>query len=504
MVAHRPCRTKLTEGGRLASGMAGDGLTIGRLGTRMGGNDHRSSTSLSEDYPRVLIFGGGFDTYSGTGITLSNLFGGWPIERLAVADSVARSDTADFACAEYRLGTLEHRWIWPLSHVPRQSESSGTVDSTSGAMAPAPVGDRVQRRAVSSARAAGGRVARLAFRGVIDRLGAEEALQRSVLSGPLSKWVDQFSPDVLYCHFSALQSMRLVRALHQHTGARLAIHMMDDWPETVYGGTLFGPALRASVDRELHELFAHADVRMAISKGMADEYRMRYGCEFEVFHNCIDVKWWRETRKRSWDVSSPLGIVYSGRVGWDALASFHDVCAAVELMNGAGLATEFRIYSRELGRPGPDALAKYPHTMVLPAVEQEQLRGVLCGADVLIIPSDFEGRGPRFVRLSMPTKVPAYMASGTPVVLYSPGSHALCAWARETGWGLVVGERSPRSLALALRGLASDPRLGEALGRTASRIADSEFDGLKVRNAFRDSLAGRVRQGEGGLHRGPA
>jgi glycosyltransferase involved in cell wall biosynthesis len=266
---------------------------------------------------------------------------------------------------------------------------------------------------------------------------------------------------------------------------------MDDWPETIYHGALLGPLLRALVDREFRELLSRAAVRMAISQAMASEYLARYEFEFEVFHNCIDVPWWTESRKTSWAVTSPLKVVYSGRVGWDALRSFRDVCEAIELMNQAGLPTQFRIYSPELETSSARALARYPHTLMQPPVEFEQLRSVLTGADVLVIPSDFAGWGRRFARLSMPTKVPAYMASGTPVLLYSPRTHAMCAWAEQAKWALVVGERSPDRLAQTLTHLATSPALREALSCRGAEIADREFDGRRVRAAFREALAGR-------------
>jgi hypothetical protein len=37
-----------------------------------------------KDYPKILIFYQPFNSYSGGGITLTNLFLGWPKERLAV------------------------------------------------------------------------------------------------------------------------------------------------------------------------------------------------------------------------------------------------------------------------------------------------------------------------------------------------------------------------------------------------------------------------------------
>lgn len=444
-----------------------------------------------DEHPRVLIFGGGFDSYTGLGITLSNLFRGWPASRLAVADFAARDGTAAAACAQYRLGTLEQRWAWPLSYIPRRSERSGRVDQPEPAMDFAYGGELPAEGVMSRAQASGSRAAGAAFHWVVRRLAAAEVLQRSTLSEPLRTWVQDFSPDVIYCQLSTLHTIRLVRELHEYTGARVAIHILDDWPETIYRGSLLGPRLRKRVDREFRELLSRAAVRMAISRAMANEYLARYGLEFEVFHNCIDVSWWRESRRTSWAVASPLRVVYSGKIGWDALTSFRDMCEAIELMNQGGLPTQFRIHSPALDTSRARALASFPHTVVLPAAEHEQLPGVLTGADVLVIPSDFEGWGRRYARLSMPTKVPAYMASGTPVLLYSPRTHATCAWAVQAKWALVVGNRSPEQLAQALTHLAVSPALREALGRRGSEIADREFDGRRVRAAFREALAGR-------------
>ena len=445
------------------------------------------------DYPRVLIFGVGFDAYSGGGITLSNLFRGWPVSRLAVAEATARDDNSTVACAEYRLGELEQRWVWPLSLVPRHREPSGPIDHSDRAMDRAPGGGVPGEGAVLTARAAGTRTAQAVFHRAVGRLGMAEVLQRSTLSAPLRAWVQGFSPDVIYCQLASLHTIRLVRDLHEWSGAKVVVHIMDDWPETIYGRALLGPWMRARVDREFRDLLSRAAVRMAISQAMANEYLARYGFEFAVFHNCIDVAWWRESRKTSWALAPPLRVVYSGRIGWDALASFRDFCEAIELMNQRGLPAQFRIHSPGLDTPGAAALAGYPHTVMLPAVEPEQLRGVLTGADVLVIPSDFEGLGRRFARLSMPTKVPAYMASGTPVLLYSPRTHAMCAWAEQAKWAVVVGNRSPEQLAQALTRLAVSPTLRESLGRRASEMADREFDGRRVRVAFRDALAGFSR-----------
>jgi glycosyltransferase involved in cell wall biosynthesis len=429
-----------------------------------------------DGYPRALILGGGFDSYTGTGVTLSNLFRGWPRAKLAVVDYMHRPETAYFADMQYCRGAAEERWVWPLSAVAARSQQAETRSGAS----------LVDDASVQTASPRGLRSAREGLR----RLGADAVLQRSVLSEPLKRFVGAFAPEVLYCHFSTLDTMHLVTAVHTFCGARLAVHMMDDWPATVYGDTLLGPALRLLVDHELRALFARASTHMAISDAMASEYSARYGYGFEVFHNCIDVSWWREHRKTTWEISLPLRLVYSGRIGWDAIESFEEVCEAVELLARGGLSAEFRIHTQDVGGPEAAALASYPHTTVLPAVENASLPAVLADADVLVIPSGFTGLSRRFSRLSMPTKVPAYMASGTPIVIYAPGSHGICVSAKRGGWGLVVGERSPMRLASTLVELAGCLSMREALGHTATGIADSAFDGRRVRSAFLTSLTG--------------
>jgi glycosyltransferase involved in cell wall biosynthesis len=434
-------------------------------------------------YPHVLVFGCGFDGHTGGGITLTNLFRGWPRERLAVADFTPRADNAKVAVSEYQLGTSEQTWRWPFSLVSRQSRPSGIVvpdaGMPSGAFAPDEPTPPGEREKASSA-----------FYWMVSHLGDAEMLQHSTLSTPLISWVRSFAPDVVYCQLGSLHAMRLTRQLYDSTRARLAIHIMDDWPTTLYGGSMLGPSLRALVDREFRDLLALADVRLVISRAMAREYASRYGFEFGVFHNCIDVGKWKAARKRTWHDHSPFTVAYSGRIGWDALSGFDDVCAAVEAMNGQGVAAEFHVYSPHAGTSAASRLLRHPHTKVLPPPDHSGLPEVLASADVVVFTSDFEGWGRRYARLSMPTKIPAYMASGTPVLLHAPADHATCQWAQEAGWAVITGRPGSGPVLKALLRLAGDPALRERLGRRATTVVERECDERSVRPAFATALAG--------------
>ena len=73
------------------------------------------------NFPKILIFGQPFNNYSGGGITLTNLFKGWPKDRIAVASTghVLYKFSTDICDTYYRLGIEEQRWIFPFNLVQR-------------------------------------------------------------------------------------------------------------------------------------------------------------------------------------------------------------------------------------------------------------------------------------------------------------------------------------------------------------------------------------------------
>lgn len=75
---------------------------------------------MTQDYPRILVVtGNNFNLVTGGGITLTNLFRGWPADRLANlhddATPVDRTVCRNF----YRLTEEEIRWVWPFSLLRR-------------------------------------------------------------------------------------------------------------------------------------------------------------------------------------------------------------------------------------------------------------------------------------------------------------------------------------------------------------------------------------------------
>jgi len=113
---------------------------------------------------------------------------------------------------------------------------------------------------------------------------------------------------------------------------------------------------------------------------------------------------------------------------------------------------------------------------------------MLASADVLLLPFNFDAASTAYMRLSMPTKVPAYLASGTPILVYGPPQVAAVAYASRQRWAEVVGERSVPALCAAIRRLLTDGPLRRMLAERALDVARVNHDAPRVRERFRAAL----------------
>jgi hypothetical protein len=76
-------------------------------------------------YKKVLIFGQPFNNFTGGGITLTNLFKGWPKEKIAVAymGHGLYNVTTDVCDIVYQLGIEEYKWVFPFNLIQRKFQS---------------------------------------------------------------------------------------------------------------------------------------------------------------------------------------------------------------------------------------------------------------------------------------------------------------------------------------------------------------------------------------------
>ncbi len=424
-----------------------------------------------------------FNKVTGGGITFSNLFAGWPIEAIATIHNDPVPVSHDVCNQYFRLTEREiHRWGW-LRHIP-VGKPTGTIAASPG---------------------------RSGFRGwVLSLLKTVKTWvfgdgipEETCLTPELEQWTEVFHPTVLYTILGSNAMMELAERLRVRFRLPLVVHIMDDWASVVYRGGLLSPWQRGKKERLIRHMMDASAARFAICEDMAEAYRRRYRQPFLSFQNAIDVGLWQRFEKDPRVVGSPVRVAYIGSVlPFAQLDSLIDCGRAIQALRDEGFQIRLEIYS-------PPHLAEQYRQQLLVGTavslhdtipDDETFFATLQAVDILVLPVNFDPYTIEFIRYSMPTKIPAYLTVGTPILAYGPEEVAQIAYAATAGWGLVVTTRDIEQLKRAFRQLSTDMSLRAELTGHARTAAAQRHDAPIVRSEFQAALTRASNSNERRFH----
>jgi len=425
------------------------------------------------NFPRVLfVTPVAFNRISGGGITFSNLFRGWPKDALATVHNDPEPTLDDVCDHYYLLGPLELDLASPFDRL-RRSYRAATG-------APAPGGGSSKLSGFVS------RIKHLMLRLLGDSLP-----ERANLTSQLEHWIEAYRPQVLYTILGSNGMMKLIEQIRRRFNLPLVVHIMDDWISSYHRQGLLAPWQRRLMERQVGNFFQVADRCLGISQAMCESYASRYGRQFEAFQNTIDVARWGAYAKPKATAGTPADLLYVGSIFPNAqLESLVDCCREVVRLNSGDLRATLTIVTpddhaaRIHDRLAMDAAIR----IVSPIEDDEAFFHRIAAADVLLLPVNFSEESVRFIRYSMPTKVPAYLTVGTPILAYGPAETAQIDYAIRDGWAKVVTRRDPEALASGLREIIGDDSLRTRLSTNARAAAARNHDSIRVREAFHGVL----------------
>ena len=412
------------------------------------------------DFPRVLVISPvNFNQQSGSGVTMGNLFRGWPLDAIAQIHSTEGIEPDYNVCTNYF-------YLSPApTQRPKRAEAIEFYSLTTG------------------------------------------RLEYSIPLRKVLNWSREFAPDIIYARPSEQPSFYSL--LPRYLGKKLKIpyvtRVLDDWParyearEGLKNNLIWKPLLR----RNLKTLFKQAATNIGISAEMCEAYQERYGCKFVYFHNCIEPSEWSHLEK-SYQTEGEFCLLYMGDTTKDKeLYSLINIRDAVLNLRRQGYLVRLLIYGPPRCQTTVQKLLELPPGVVyggyFPASEKQN---ILNQADLLVLPINFDPTSLTYIRYSLQTKVPEYMASGTPVLVYGPPISPNIRYAKREGWGFVVDEQNQEKLENAIIELIKNHELRAKLGQHARNLAFRNHDANQVRQqfhqlisdvAFVDSIKGREK-----------
>ena len=194
---------------------------------------------MNNMYKNILIIGETFSDDRGGGITLSNLFRGWPKKNLFVASLGSQMIQSNYNICEnyYCLGTDERKIRFPLSLIKKRYKS-GKVKLNNNIKN---ISNQYLKENSNQKK----------YKSIFKRyviMFVEKGLYYFGLyflciklkpSNQFKKWINEIKPDIVYCQPSSLDILVFIDEILKLYQFKLVIHIMDDWPMTLNKSVLF-------------------------------------------------------------------------------------------------------------------------------------------------------------------------------------------------------------------------------------------------------------------------
>lgn len=439
----------------------------------------------SMNCPRVLIINDRpLNMKRPVGITLSNLFFGWPADSIAqiyVDDGNSPDNTV---CKRHWALTIEDlRMPFALHRLTtawiRQRSSARGYDAS-----------HYQKRSSSISGQSGNILFRIKTTIRSKLVYCVQCLESYGLSRQLRQWIDDFKPDVIYTILELPQITAFVKKVSKEHGIPVVPHFMDDWIVMSISGEAQKGILARRLQRNALLIMAKAPVKMVIGDRMAEEYRKRYGGTFLPFMNCIEVNSYSQP---SSERGSKIVFVYCGGLGLGRTPQLVDIGNILCDLKKLGINAELHVYAGSATKNEERQLSAIDGTCCLGTIPVAEVSKVMSNADCLVHVESFDTAIKEYTKYSLSAKLPEYFRAGRPILGYGPREISSMQYIQKSGAGIIVGEHNKKDLRAMLQRLIMDVDLRLDLGKQAYHTAKERHNSANVRKGFRSAIESAIK-----------
>lgn len=275
--------------------------------------------------------------------------------------------------------------------------------------------------------------------------------------------------------------------------ARLVVEVRDLWPAIfVQLGVLTNRRVIAVLEKLELAAYRAADAVVTVTHGFRDDI-VRRGIPAEKVHvipNGVDLDRFRPDQPAATDVRARLGagpddtlVLYVGAHGVSqGLTSIADAAARLTEVPSIRFAFVGEGADRQRLQAHVARLG-LANTTLLPAVDRDEIPGLLAAADICLVPL----RDVPLFDTFIPSKMFELLAAGRPVIGSVRGEAARIL--TEAG-AVVVPPEDPASLAEAVRALAGKPARRAEMGRDGRAHVAAQFDRAALADRYRRLILG--------------
>jgi len=274
------------------------------------------------------------------------------------------------------------------------------------------------------------------------------------------------------------------------TSAPLILIVHDDWVADLQRSSylfkyiarrLFGTVLR------------RASHIFAVSPPMQRLLRSVYGVDAELQMPCADVSLRPAGVRDTQDPMRRCRIHYSGNgvCGADSLEMLMELLREDRLAEYGLGDWELHLYTRSFDGAVPRRVTWHGW------VSQAELAKAVASADILFLPYSFLAAEKSFRTTSFPAKTADYLASGKPILIFSPPDSSIIEYAREFDFACIVTEPTKEALAAGIGQICGSKAYRDRLAANALRTLAVNHSVGRQRQRLYDVLSEIARASQG-------
>ena len=237
------------------------------------------------EYPRILIVtSNSFNLFTGGGICHTNLFRGWPKTHIANIHNDPMKSDASVCDNFYCLTNQDIQWMAPFNYL------RSLIHHSQSSIAP-------KDHRLAAKNNFSFKIKKFINSGLEFLLGTN-LREDIILSQSLKLWIDDFKPDIIYTTLGDLTFLKLSKLIRDSYRIPVVVHMMDDWPDSKYRWGILACLLRNKMKKVLKDIFNQSVLNLGMSREMCRVYQNRYGVDFHLCTDGVDVGIWRHHQKK--------------------------------------------------------------------------------------------------------------------------------------------------------------------------------------------------------------
>jgi len=394
--------------------------------------------------PKILIISvDPISTKSATGITISNIFSKWNTNNLAIvyySDLVDESDNFNFV---YKIPKKCFVFdVFKLSFIIKSRSVNNNIPN-----------------GVSHSNL-------FSFKGYLRSfISSIFDFSPIFICRPLDTLIYSFKPDYIYSPLGSARTIKLVTKISNRFNIPIAPHFLDDWPLTLYSGDNNAYIFKLMFKKYFRKLLDKSKFGFCISEDMCSEYNSRYLLNFYPLVNCVKDNYFSDYE---FHIDDEIIFTYSGGLHlerWKTLLLFSQALEKITFNNVNVL---LNVYC-----PDNDRLAYatmfdiYRKTKFCSFVSSDEVLGIIKESTILLHVESFDEKFAHFIKFSLSTKLPQYLAAGKPILGLGPANLSSMKFITRTNSGINISSSSPDFVEKAIHDFICDRKSLHAFSQDA-------------------------------------